>query len=260
MTLEAFTIFIAAGAIIGFCMGCTGIGGGSLMMPVLLFMGVPSQVAVGTDLLYASITKCSAVVSHQQQRNINWKTVGCLLLGSIPASLITLFVLQHLQAKGNLSDALITHSLGALLILTAVTLIFRTRLYRWANTHGYFLLRHAVLLSVLTGIFLGFCVTVSSVGAGVIGTALLMLIYAQYPSRHIVGTDIAHAVPLTFIAGSGHMFMGGIDWFLLLALLIGSVPAVYFGASMARRMPDKLLRNVLTVILLIMGIHYLWPV
>ena len=259
MTLDTFGIFIAAGAAIGFCMGCTGIGGGSLMMPVLLSMGIPSQVAVGTDLLYASITKCSAVVSHQRQRNINWKTVAFLLLGSIPASLVTLFVLRHLQTAGDINDALITRSLGALLILTAITLIFRSRLYRWANSHGSFLLRHAVLLSVLTGVFLGICVTLSSVGAGVIGTALLMLIYAQYPSRHIVGTDIAHAVPLTFIAGSGHMFMGGIDWYLLLALLLGSVPAVYFGASMSRRMPDKLLRSVLTVILLGMGVHYLWP-
>lgn len=259
MTLDTFGIFVAAGAAIGFCMGCTGIGGGSLMMPVLLSMGISSPVAVGTDLLYASITKCSAVVSHQRQRNIDWKTVAFLLMGSVPASLITLFALRHLQAAGDINDALITRSLGALLILTAVTLIFRSQLYRWASSHGSFLLRHAILLSVLTGIFLGICVTLSSVGAGVIGTALLMLIYAQYPSRHIVGTDIAHAVPLTFIAGSGHMFMGGIDWYLLLALLLGSVPAVYFGASMARRMPDKLLRSVLTVILLGMGIHYLWP-
>ena len=259
MTLDTFGIFIAAGAAIGFCIGCTGIGGGSLMMPVLLSMGIPPQVAVGTDLLYASITKCTAVVSHQRQRNINWKTVALLLLGSIPASLITLYMLRHLQTASDINDALITRSLGTLLILTAMTLIFRSRLYRWANSHGSFLLRHAVLLSVLTGIFLGICVTLSSVGAGVIGTALLMLIYARYPSRHMVGTDIAHAVPLTFIAGSGHMFMGGIDGYLLLALLLGSIPAVYFGASMSRRMPDRLLRSVLTVILLGMGIHYLWP-
>lgn len=259
MTLELFVSFIAAGAAIGFCMGCTGIGGGSLMMPVLLFMGIPSQVAVGTDLLYAAVTKCSAIVSHQRQRNIDWPTVRCLLLGSVPASLITLLALRYFQADGNSNDALITRSLGALLVLTAATLVFRSRLYRWANTHGHFLLQHASLLSVLTGMFLGFCVTLSSVGAGVIGTALLMLIFAQYPSRHIVGTDIAHAVPLTFIAGSGHMFMGGINWPLLLALLIGSVPAVYLGASLACRMPDKLLRNALTLILLAMGLHYLWP-
>lgn len=255
MTIEALVMYIAAGGAIGFIMGCTGIGGGSLMMPALLAFGIPPQVAVGTDLMYASISKCSGLYSHQRQRNVRWDIVGRMCLGSLPATVLTLAWLQPLIKANNHAD-IITPALGVMLIITALVLILRHYMVRWADAHHARLSRHAPILTILTGALLGISVTLSSVGAGVVGTAVLMLIYTRCASREIVGTDVAHAVPLTFVAGMGHMFLGSIDVPLLLALLVGSLPAIHLGAVATRHIPERLLRGVLTLILLVLGIHY----
>ena len=257
MTLDALFMYIAAGGMVGFIMGCTGIGGGSLMMPILLGFGIPPQVAVGTDLLYASISKCSALVSHQRQRNIRWPVVGWMCLGSLPAAVLTLTCLQPwLKASGH--GDIITPVLGAMLILTALTLLLRQRMLAWAATYQTHFTRHAIPLTLLIGGLLGVSVTLSSVGAGVIGTAALMLVYSRGAAREIVGTDIAHAVPLTFVAGAGHMLVGQIDVMLLVSLLIGSVPAIHLGAMATRRLPERLLRSVLILILLGLGVFYVF--
>lgn len=256
MELSQFLFYVVAGAGVGLAMGCTGIGGGSLMTPILLAVGIPPQVAVGTDLLYASVTKVSGLISHQRRGNIDWRVMGLMSLGSVPAAFLTVIALDRFFTDSQSYASLLTDVLGVMLIITAVILILRGPLVRLALRHDAWVSRRAPTLTVLSGILLGICVTLSSVGAGVFGTAVLMLLYARFAPRKIVGTDIAHAVPLTFVAGTGHLFLGNIDFALLAALLVGSIPAIHFGAVLAQRMPEALLRWILTLLLLGLGLRY----
>lgn len=256
MELTSFLFYIVAGAGVGFAMGCTGVGGGSLMTPILLAVGVPPQTAIGTDLIYAAITKVSGLFSHQRQGNIDWTITRRMSAGSIPASVLTLLALDHFsEGTGDYAE-LLTGVLGIMLVLTALLLILRGPLTRLASRHDRWVAQRAPTLTVIAGVILGVCVTLSSVGAGVFGTAVLLLLYSRLKPSKVVGTDLAHAVPLTLIAGSGHMLMGNIDGLLLAALLIGSLPAIHWGAAVAQKMPTQLLRWVLTLLLLGLGANY----
>ncbi|WP_106478563.1 sulfite exporter TauE/SafE family protein [Phytohalomonas tamaricis] len=256
MHFTDFILYVLAGAGVGVAVGLTGIGGGSLMTPLLLMFGIPPHVAVGTDLLYASITKFSGIYSHQRQGHIDWRVMSWLAYGSVPAAIVTVVVLDLFFADAKGYSELITSMLGIMLIMTAIILIFRGPLQRYAANHDAWMSRHSRTLTIISGLILGVCVTLSSVGAGVFGTAVLMLLYVKFSPGRIVGTDIAHAVPLTFVAGAGHLFLGNIDFWLLGALLIGSIPAIHLGAMMTKHVPDKLLRAFLTTLLLGLGIHY----
>jgi uncharacterized membrane protein YfcA len=246
-----------SGFFVGMLVGLTGVGGGSLMTPLLvLFFGIAPTTAVGTDLLYASITKCGGTLVHAWNRTIEWGIVGRLAAGSVPATACTLLWLNHLGTQSHGAHGLITNVLGFALILTAITLLFR----KWMLAH---LARyseglsewHRTALTVLLGAFLGVLVSISSVGAGAIGVTVLIALYPALKTVRIVGSDIVHAVPLTFIAGVGHWFLGSVDWVLLVSLLIGSLPGIMIGSLLAAHVPDRILRPLLAGTLAVVGIR-----
>jgi uncharacterized protein len=248
-------LFMLSGFFVGLLVGQTGVGGGSLMTPILVILfGIHPATAVGTDLLYASATKSVGTLVHGLNHTIDWRIVGRLASGSVPATLITLLVVSHYDIAGPTGGRIISVILGVMLLLTAVTLIFRRRFLLVAGP----LLdrvtpRQAARLTVLTGVLLGTAVTLSSVGAGALGVTALVMLYPRVPMAVIVGSDIAHAVPLTLIAGLGHWFLGSIDWALLGSLLLGSLPGIVVGSHVATRVPDAVLRVALALTLVVVG-------
>ncbi|MBO0367325.1 sulfite exporter TauE/SafE family protein [Pseudomonas shirazensis] len=249
--------FTIAGLIVGFIVGMTGVGGGSLMTPILLWFGVNPATAVGTDLLYAAITKASGVWVHGRNKNIDWKITGWLSLGSVPAAAVTLWFLSTLHADTSALNAVIKQGLAVVLILTALALLFKSRLQAFASRHAgdhYHLSDHTLNgLTVFTGVILGVMVTLTSIGAGALGTVALFLLYPFLVTRRLVGTEIAHAVPLTLVAGLGHAGMGNMDWSLLGYLLLGSLPGIYLGSHLSGRISDNVLRPCLAAMLLLIG-------
>lgn len=243
----------AAGTLVGLLVGLTGVGGGSLMTPLLvLLFGVSPQTAVGTDLLFAAITKITGTAVHGWRDTVEWKVVRRMALGSIPAALLTLVALSYMGKVGESSANLIILSLAGLLALTSLAVLFRDRLITFA--HGLSPLdppRRTDLWTTVLGAVIGVAVTVSSVGAGAIGMTVLLILYPRLPVARIVGSDIAHAVPLALIAGTGHWLIGGGDPVLLLNLLIGSIPGVIIGSLLSTRSPDKILQILLAIVLAI---------
>lgn len=252
---------IGAGALVGFVIGLTGVGGGSLMTPILLLgFGIQPAVAVGTDLLYAALTKCSGVFFHHKNGSVDWKIVGLLACGSIPASIITIIFLKYLNQAGKSSDQLMMMTLSSMLILTGVVTFAKARLLSFVHTyHSDNWLVSCVRtyrsqITVMAGALLGIVVTISSVGAGAIGAAILFLLYPHKRTINVVGTDIAHAVPLTSLAGLGHLHLGSVDFNLLSGLLLGGVPAIYLGSLLGKKLPDRIMRPLIAIILFLMGI------
>ncbi|PYC18901.1 sulfite exporter TauE/SafE family protein [Pseudomonas mosselii] len=249
--------FTIAGLVVGFIVGMTGVGGGSLMTPILLWFGINPATAVGTDLLYAAITKASGVWVHGRNKNIDWKITGWLSLGSVPAAALTLWFLSTLHADTSALNAIIKQGLAVVLILTALAILFKSRLQAFASKHAgdhYHLSDRTLnILTVVTGVVLGVMVTLTSIGAGALGTVALFLLYPFLVTRRLVGTEIAHAVPLTLVAGLGHAGMGNMDWSLLGYLLLGSLPGIYLGSHLTGRISDRVLRPCLATMLLLIG-------
>ena len=249
--------FIIAGLVVGFIVGMTGVGGGSLMTPILLWFGINPAAAVGTDLLYAAVTKAGGVWVHHRNRNIDWSITGWLALGSVPAGVLTLLFLKSLDSSPDALNAVIKHALGVVLVLTALAIFFKKRLLAFAGKQageGYNIQpRTLTALTIVTGIVLGIMVTLTSIGAGALGTVALFVLYPLLVTRRLVGTEIAHAVPLTLIAGLGHASMGNMDWSILAYLLIGSLPGIYVGSHLSGRISDDILRPCLAVMLLAIG-------
>jgi uncharacterized protein len=247
--------FAAAGLAVGAMVGLTGVGGGSLMTPLLvLLFGIHPATAVGTDLLYAGLTKISGSAVHHRKGSIDWSVTGRLAAGSAPAALLTLAILSHWGAQSAKSGSAISVALGYALFLTAIALLFRPWLVE--KSRPYFARlseRHIALLTVLLGAALGVLVTISSVGAGAVGVTVLLMLYPNLSVLRIVGSDIAHAVPLTLIAGTGHWAMGSVDWPLLVSLLLGSIPGVMIASHFAGRVPERTLRSLLAVALVLAG-------
>ena len=246
----------------GFAIGVTGVGGGSLMTPLLLVFGYSAPVAIGTDLLYAAITKANGVYAHHKRGNVDWKVVYLLASGSIPISLcLHAFYLDASFQNSSDFEQLLTKYLGTMLIVTSIILIFKdyVRNKSVEEKPAFFMIplhEHRSIITWLMGILLGFCVTLSSVGAGAFGAAILLTIYSQTSVVKIIGTDIAHAVPLTRIAGLGYLLAGFVDIFLLFGLLVGSLPAIYFGSKISSKVPDRLLQHILAIILFSLGVIY----
>ncbi|AZL68012.1 MULTISPECIES: sulfite exporter TauE/SafE family protein [Pseudomonas] len=249
--------FTIAGLVVGFIVGMTGVGGGSLMTPILLWFGINPATAVGTDLLYAAITKASGVWVHGRNKNIDWKITGWLSLGSVPAAALTLWFLSTLHTDTSALNAIIKQGLAVVLILTALAILFKSRLQAFASKHAgdhYHLSDRTLnILTVVTGVILGIMVTLTSIGAGALGTVALFLLYPFLVTRRLVGTEIAHAVPLTLVAGLGHASMGNMDWSLLGYLLLGSLPGIYLGSHLTGRISDRVLRPCLAAMLLLIG-------
>lgn len=251
---------IATGALVGLCIGLTGVGGGSLMTPLLLLFGYPAPVAIGTDLLYASLTKLSGLWVHNRQKNIHWQLVLTLAAGSIPSSILTILALKNFFYHSDNYSTLLTTTLGVMLIITALVVFFRMRLRTGLSSASIqsWMNRYNNWLCLLLGLLLGVCVTLSSVGAGAFAAAVLMVLYFKLPAAHIVGTDIAHAVPLTLVASLGYLALGQVDFNLLFGLLVGSLPAVVLGSRLSGKLPDIVLRPVLAAILLLLGLHFVF--
>ncbi len=247
-------VYVISGFLVGFLVGQTGVGGGSLMTPLLvLLFGINPSTAVGTDLLYAAATKTVGTLVHGMNRTVDWRVVRLLASGSLPATVVTLGVMSWADVKSN-GGGMIAFILGIMLLLTALSLVFR----RWFVTSvGPLLERISPArragLTVILGAMLGALVTVSSVGAGALGVTALLLLYPGAPMAVIVGSDIAHAVPLTLLAGIGHWWLGSVNGALLLSLLCGSVPGIVAGSHTAARVPDVVLRMVLAAVLSVVG-------
>lgn len=248
-------LYAASGFAVGALVGMTGVGGGSLMTPLLILLfGVHPATAVGSDLFYACATKSGGTLVHGLSRTVEWRVVGRLAAGSVPGTVVTLLVLSFLDVNGTFARGLITTVLSSALFATAAVLIFRRRIVEvYAARVGVQDARRTALLTIATGGLLGVLASISSVGAGAIGVTALVLLYPQLPTARIIGSDIAHAVPLTFIAGIGHWFLGSIDWHLVGSLLFGSLPGIVLGSYVSTRVPDAVLRLTLAATLIIVG-------
>jgi len=241
-----------SGFAVGVVVGLTGVGGGSLMTPILvLFFNIHPATAVGTDLLHAAITKTGGTYVHAKAGRVEWRIAGLLAAGSLPAAAATLSALRYFTG-GLGGSKIITVTLGTALLLTAAVLVLRTCLRRLSKTHAVQADRHPAY-TVLTGTVLGFLVSISSVGAGALGVTALIFLYPKLKAARIVGSDLAHAVPLTLVAGLGHWLFGSVDWTLLLSLLVGSLPGIYLGSHLTGRVPEFMLRILLAAILLVVG-------
>ncbi|GLS26488.1 UPF0721 transmembrane protein [Marinibactrum halimedae] len=230
------------------------------MTPLLLLFGIPFNVAIGTDLLYAGLTKASGAVAHSRLGTVRWRLVLWLAAGSIPASILTTLGLKFVFGDASQYEHLLTTSLGIMLILTSAVLLFKSRIHNQPNTDKppmRWVHKNAATITVISGVLLGTFVTLSSVGAGAFCAALLLILYPRLPAIQIVGTDIAHAVPLTLIAGAGHLiFLGNVDFLLLGSLLIGSIPAITVGTKIGARLPNQLLQPILATILMGLGVKF----
>ena len=249
-------LYTLSGFVVGAVVGLTGVGGGSLMTPLLvLFFGVHPATAVGTDLLYAAITKAGGTSVHARKRHVDWGITGLLASGSIPASMLTIWALSYLPKQSPEVTHIISLSLGVALVLSACAIVFRQKLQHYALAHADDI-AHTELqapITVATGILLGILVTISSVGAGALGVAVLFFLYPKLPALRIVGTDLAHAVPLTLIAGLGHWAIGSVDWSLLVSLVLGSLPGIWLGNHASARLPERFLRPLLASMLVLVG-------
>jgi len=248
---------VVAGLVVGLIVGLTGVGGGSLMTPILLWFGISPTTAVGTDLLYAAITKAGGVYVHNKKKNINWSITGWLSLGSIPAALLTLYVLHVLDADTTALNSVIKYSLGWALVFTSVAILFKKKIMVYSQRHAgdkfHKESKTQNFLTIAIGVLLGVTVTLTSIGAGALGTVTLFFLYPLLPTNRLVGTEIAHAVPLTLVAGLGHASMGNLDMALLGQLLMGSLPGIYIGSMLSGKVPDLFLRNALAIMLFFVG-------
>ncbi|MGQ0698201.1 MAG: sulfite exporter TauE/SafE family protein [Panacagrimonas sp.] len=250
--------FSLAGLVVGTAVGATGVGGGSLMTPILiLFYGISPAVAVGTDLLYASISKGFGVALHGRRGTVDWSIVAWMSLGSVPASVAALAFLRE-QESTHALEQVIKLTLAGAVIVTATFTLFQERLLRLlkrneGSTTQSFIERHRRLLTVTCGVLIGALVTISSVGAGVIGMMMLLLLYPNHAPIRLVGSDLAHAVLITAIAGLGHAGLGTVNVSMLGYLLIGAIPGIWMGTRIAFRLDDKALKRVISMLLVLIG-------
>ena len=272
--MPEFIQFILAGMLVGFCVGVTGVGGGSLMTPILMgVFRIEPHIAIGTDLLYAAISKFCGSFVHAKKLNIVWPIVWWLAIGSIPASLLTNYMLSNYLSGATHYKAVLTMVLGFMLVLTGISILFRSKIEAFFSKRSKQqntavrdnMTREDIaqwvsskkVLVIIMGIVLGVFVTLSSVGAGAFGVMALVLMFPNLPMIRIIGSDVVHAVLLTLVAGLGHMSAGNVDFTLLGWLLVGSIPAIIIGTLLSSKMPEQLIRRILGVTLLLLGINFM---
>lgn len=286
MDLNLFGGYVVSGLLVGILVGLTGVGGGSLMTPLLVFLfGFKPATAVGTDLLFAALTKTNGVwVHHTKHSSVDWRIVRWLSLGSLPFAITTLFVLNHFASIGKETTGVITLTLGIALLLTAFSILVRSILISRSQKKAINVMtiadvaeeteteleqeekideiqrgrfnRLQIPATILTGAVLGVLVTLTSVGAGALGTVVLLFLYPKMLTVKVVGTDLAHAIPLTAVAGFGHWMLGNVDFVLLSSLLIGSLPGIWLGSMLSAKLPERFLRPILAILLLIIGLKF----
>ena len=252
-------LYSVAGLLVGILVGLTGVGGGSLMTPLLvLVFGFHPATAVGTDLLYASATKTVGTTVHGWRGTVDWRIVGRLAIGSVPATVLTLIVLGNAGEHSQQTGETITVVLGVTLVLTAIATFFRAQVLAWLTPRfGTLQGRRLSAMTMLLGALLGVLVSLTSVGAGALGMTALLVLYPASPINRLVGSDIAHAVPLTLIAGIGHWLLGSVDGALLVSLLLGSIPGIIVGSLIATRADERVLRPILAGTLVVVGVKLL---
>ena len=253
--------YIVSGFAVGLLVGMTGVGGGSLMTPLLtLLFGVSPSVAVGTDLAFASITKSAGTLTHRVRGTIRWDIVKRLCIGALPAAVVATLALKSFGTLSPEIGQIIRYSIAGSVLLTVVALIFKGRMLNWINAHPEKQLQGNKLAAatIISGAVLGVLVTISSIGAGAIGATLLVMLYPSMSSAEVAGTDIAYAVPLTAIAALGHWWLGSIHWELLISLLIGSLPGITLGSWVARSVPEKFLRVLLAMTLTTVAVKLIY--
>jgi len=255
-------VFVISGLLVGFVIGMSGVGGGSLMTPLLVMgFGVAPTTAVGTDLLYAGLTKAGGTVARGKLGSVDWRIAFVLMLGSVPAALATSGLLSRFAIKGAEVGTLVTSALGLMLVITALALVFRHHLLATQGRFGQKIEKlrsgNVPMLTLVLGAVLGVLVTLTSVGAGALGVVALLMLYPHLPTNHLAGTDIVHAVPLTLVAGAGHAMTGSVDYQLLGNLLIGSLPGIIAGSMVAHRVPEKALRYFMGAVLFAVGVKLL---
>ncbi len=247
--------YIIAGFVVGLLVGLTGVGGGSLMTPILvLFFHIKPVLAIGTDLLYASVTKSVGIIAHGKLGNIDWKIVRFLALGSVPASMLTTLYLKNQDIA---SDALVNNIkfwLGLAVLVTSLSILFRNQLVRFSKKEHLINPQWTPYLTIILGLVLGALVTLTSVGAGALGVTALLIIYPRREINTIIGSDIAHAVPLTLVAGLGHASIGTVNYGLLGTLLIGSIPGIWLGSHLGSKISEHWVRITLALILIFVGL------
>ena len=245
-------LYVLCGFAVGALIGVTGVGGGALMTPILIMLGINPATAVGTDLFFASLTKTAGTLVHGYNHTVDWIVVIRLATGSVLASVLTLFTLYELHFDSHTAQILMTRVLGTALLLTALSLLFHKRMMRLylkgVHKPNPELVRR---LTIAAGALVGVLVTISSVGAGAIGVTLLLMLYPHMKMKRIVGSDIAHSVPLTLAAGFGHWALGSIDWLLLASLMAGSLPGIFVGSYLAVHVPETVIRVLMAGTLLV---------
>ena len=249
--------FIISGALVGLLVGMTGVGGGSLMTPLLtLIFGVAPATAVGTDLAFAAITKGFGTAAHRLHGNVRWDIVRLLCIGSISTAILSILVLKYVGPVSKDWNHLISISIGISVLLTAASLLFRAKILKWVQENPSYLPTGAALntATIIVGAVIGILVTVSSIGAGAIGATLILLLYPHLKASEVAGTDIAYAVPLTSLAGLGHWWLGNVHFDLLFGLLLGSIPAIWLGAKLSSVLSERATRTTLAGTLFLVGI------
>ena len=246
--MSQFEWLAFAGAVVGVLVGLTGVGGGSLMTPLLITaFGIPAPVAVGTDLANAVITKSVGTLAHRAARTVIFKIVLLLAVGSVPAAIVTMALIAAIDLPPEGLNHLIRVSVGIALLISIAALMLRGTLRHWSarsprmQSHR----RHIAPLTVAAGAVIGVAVALTSLGAGAMGAAVLALLYPDLEPAEIAGTDIAHAVPLTAITALGHAMLGTVDLRLLFALVVGGIPGIVIGSMLTLRIPSTALRAIL---------------
>ena len=255
------TAFVLAGAFTGFVVGLTGVGGGALMTPILLiFFGVSPTTAIATDLWFAAITKLVGARVHHTNGNVDWQVAKRLWLGSLPMALL-IVVIVNLGAQVAKVDWL-TRAIGVVVLITAIGLLVAPKLVAYAKgrrigqPERFKAIQPA--LTVISGGVLGLCVGLTSVGAGALGSVMLLHLYPLRMTPHrLVATDIVHAIPLAVVAGLGYLFAGMVDWWMLASLLVGSIPTVLLGSLLAGKIPGRGIQIALALVLVAAGIKVL---
>ncbi|QWD84031.1 sulfite exporter TauE/SafE family protein [Polynucleobacter sp. MWH-P3-07-1] len=249
--------FIISGALVGLLVGMTGVGGGSLMTPLLtIIFGVAPTTAVGTDLAFAAITKGFGTAAHRLHGNVRWDIVRLLCLGSLTTAILSIIALKYVGPVSKDWNHIISLSIGVSVLLTAGSLLFRAKIMKWVHANPKRLPSGSPLkvATALVGAVIGVLVTISSIGAGAIGATLILVLYPTLRPAEVAGTDIAYAVPLTALAGLGHWWLGNVHFDLLAGLLIGSVPAIWLGAKLSSVLSEKITRNTLAATLFLVGL------
>jgi uncharacterized protein len=243
---------------VGAIVGLTGMGGGSLMTPLLILLfGVHPLTAVGTDLLYAAVTKTAGTAIHAKKGNVEWRVAAVLATGSVPASVLTIWMLSRLPKQSPTTTSIISISIGVALVVAAMAIFFRRgiRNFALARADNPTRTQYSGPITVVFGALLGVLVSLCSVGAGALGVAVLFFLYPKLAPVRVVGSDLAHAVPLTLAAGLGHWIIGSVDWSIVGALLLGSLPGIYVGSHLSTRISDRFLLPALASMLLLIGLR-----